>query len=248
MLGLIPTKDKDKLLIVSDPSDILQKGILINKEILVLFHPFLRRAFQKPNAFNKQLIDKLRAIKRKERNLKISFLVVPTEISLKAEFKESFEFDFAWGPKMPKNLNELQLGVTKYLFNEKEKTLENINETDFWWHKKRPTLFALEIEEIRDKTRYIPYGSNKYYPNRYLHLQFDSNKRKIIHLDCALRIYSETDFDNRLNQNDISKAGKLSDRIKLFRIDGELDPKEAFEIAMLFFHNNPDVRRYLESE
>ena len=251
ILKISPKLNKDKLLILNSAKNLCQKGIIINDEYIVKFHNFLRRAYSEPNAFNKRLIDKIKELKINNPDLEISFLVTPTSVSLKDEFKESFEFDYAWGPKIPISLNQLKEGVTQHIASEKDKSMENFDKTEFWWHKSSDSLMTLELEEIRDKSRYLthPENKDKYYPLKYGHLQYNKNSDKIIHLDCALRIYPEDKFDIRRNTNDISKVSKeYSDRIKLFRIDGKLNVKDAFDVISLFFQGNSDVREYFDLE
>ncbi|HIK02989.1 TPA: hypothetical protein H1012_04055 [archaeon] len=249
ILNEAPNLNKDGLLVLEKPEQLLQKGILINNKIIVIFHNFLRRSLSEPNAHNKRLIDKIREIKVRTPQLVVSFLVIPSAISLKKEFTESLEFDYAWGPKIPKDLSKLKVGVTQHTASELDRSMENIIKTDFWWHNDTATIMALEIEETRDKRRGLIHPSNKtkHFPLRYSHLQYDKESGKIIHIDCALRIYPEDKFDIRLTTNDISKVPKsYADRVKLFRIDGEINPKDAFDILSLFFYNNSDVRGYFE--
>lgn len=244
-----PNLNKDGLLILAKPEYLLQKGIRINDKIIVTFHNFLRRSLSEPNAYNKRLIDKIRETKVRNPQIVISFLVVPAAISLNLEFKEYLECDYAWGPKIPKDLSTLKEGVTQYVASEMDRSIENIDKTDFWWHKDNATTMALEIEETRNKERFLVHSSEKtkYFPLRYSHLQYDKVSKKIIHLDCAMRVYSEDKFDLRLIANDISKVPKSdADRMKLFRIDGEIDSKDAFDILSLFFYGNSDVRKYFE--
>ncbi len=251
ILKITPQLNKDKLLVLNDAKNLCQKGIIVNKDYIVKFHNFLRRSYTEPNSFNKRLIDKIKELKIKNPTLKIAFLVTPNAISFNNEFKESFEFDYAWGPKFPKNLNQLKEGVTQHISSDKDKSMENLDKTEFWWHKDDDTLMSLEIEEIRDKQRYLthPENKDKYFPLKYGHLQYNKDSGKIIHLDCALRIYPEQTFDTRVTTNDISKVSKKhSDRVKLFRIDGDLDKKDAFDIFSFFFYNNSDVREYLNVE
>lgn len=242
-----PLQDKEGLFIVSDPKIILSKGILINEDILVLFHAFLRRGFSEPNAYNKRVIEKLREIKLRNQNIRLSFLINPFTISFKSEFKELIECDYAWGPKIPRDLSNLREGVTKYISSEKDKAMDNLLATEFWWRKQERYIMELEIEELRDKLMYLLRDNHPYFPLRYAHLQYDKKVDKIIHLDCAIRIYPAEKYNGRLNKNDISKATKKdSVRIKLFKLDGIMEAKDAFDVISLFFMNNSDVRDYLE--
>ena len=251
ILNIEPRVNKDKLLILDNAKNLCQKGIVVNENYIVNFHNFLRRSYSEPNAFNKRLIDKIKELKIKNPKLEIAFLAIPTAISLKEEFKEVFELDYAWGPKFPRDLNQLREGVTQHIASDKDKLLEDLDKTEFWWHKDDDILMALEIEETRGKKRYLVHPEKKLkgFPLKYGHLQYDKDADKVTHLDCALRIYTEEEFDLRISANDISKISKEnSDRVKLFRIDGELDKKDAFDIFSYFFYNNSDVRKYFESE
>ena len=237
------------LLKVKSPDCILQKGILIDKEYLVNYHNFLRRAHSRPNAFSWRLINKIREVMKKNSELRVYFQIIPNEISLKSEFRDSLEFDYSWGPKIPKKLDNLKVGVTQHASSKKDRELENLEKTDFWWKQTNDDLMELQIEELRNKSRHLvqPKTNKKAYPLKYAHLQYDKKSKKINHLDCALRIYLEDKFDERLQKNDISLVSKKDcDRLKLFKLQGQIDAKDAFDILSFFFENNSDVRQYFE--
>lgn len=251
ILNIKPNLDDEGLLMILNPSEIYAKGILIDNKHIVLFNHFLRRGFSEPNAYNKRLIDKLIDLKIHLPTIRLSFLIVPIAISFKSEFKDMIECDYAWGPKLPLDLSLLKEGVTKHLANEEDKSMENLIATDFWWKTKDINTMELQIEELRDKSTFLckDGSKSKYFPLKYAHLQFDKVQKKIVHLDCAIRIYSEEEFDLRLGLNDMSKANKQSSkRIKLFKLDGIFEPKDAFDILSFFFINNSDVRNYLEAK
>jgi len=78
---------------------------------------------------------------------------------------------------------------------------------------------------------------------RYLHAIYDPSSCKIIHLDGALRIYTEVEMDVRLREH-VRKAGKAGIRRKIFRIDNPIN-RDAFSlIAQAFFIWNSDLVTY----
>ncbi|MBD3389618.1 hypothetical protein GF415_01545 [Candidatus Micrarchaeota archaeon] len=249
LLGEKPNLNKDRLLVVDSPNYILDNGILVADDFVVNFHPFLRRSFSKLNAYNLRLINKVREVMIRNPQLNVSFSVIHDVVSLKSELSNYVEWDYVWGPKLPKDLSKLKTGITQHVASESDAFMENIELTDFWWHRASDSLMVLEIEETRNKTQHLslPQDETKYFPLRYCHLHYDESNAMITHLDLAVRVYPEDKFDFRVSQNDISKSSKNdSDRVKLVRIDGALTPKDAFDIISLFFHGNSDVRQYFE--
>lgn len=245
--GIKPNFDDEGLLILDDAKNLFQKGLLIKNDFILILNRFLRRGFSEPNSFNKRLIDKIREIKIRCPWLVISFSVIPNSVSLKKEFVESAEFDYAWGPKLPKDISSLKVGVTRHTVSDSDRIFENILYTDFWWHEYHNNLMALEIEEMRDSSCYLVKESNKLIPLKYCHSIYKKETGKIVHLDLSIRIYPEDLYKTRSEQNNISYSGKNSNEVKLLKIDGDMETKDAFDLISLFYYGNSDVRNYLDS-
>ncbi len=236
----------DQLYVLMDDSRLFQNGILYDNDLILHFSDYLRRGFIYPNSYNLRLINYIKDFKRKFPRVIISFLLYYDKISLLSEYSMCFEEDYAWGPQMPKNLINLECGVTKYNSSETELKLNKILFTDFWWKKKdNSNIFELQIEDVFCDKLLI----DGFYPTRYVHLQFDLDKTKVIHFDLSIRLYDFENYNLRVSVNDISKINKKSSkRIKLIKFDGVIEEKDAFNIICLFYYNNKDVLNYFENK
>jgi hypothetical protein len=78
---------------------------------------------------------------------------------------------------------------------------------------------------------------------RYLHAIYDKRSNRLTHFDGAVRAYTPSELDGRQNAH-VRNAGKVGQRIKVFRTDQPIDPDTMGDIAQAFFVWNYDVARY----
>jgi hypothetical protein len=79
--------------------------------------------------------------------------------------------------------------------------------------------------------------------SRYFHAVYNCSNNKIIHLDGAIRIYSNNEIEVRNNCH-VKDIGKIGKRVKIFQIDSELELKDWSNIASSFFVWNEDLQNY----
>jgi hypothetical protein len=79
--------------------------------------------------------------------------------------------------------------------------------------------------------------------SRYLHAVYCRESKLITHFDGALRLYSESELQDRSSQH-VRNAGKQGTRVKVFRTDASV-ARECFSlVAQAFFIWNRDVVSY----
>ena len=78
---------------------------------------------------------------------------------------------------------------------------------------------------------------------RYLHSIYNPKKKVFYHTDGAIRIYDDNDITLR-HESHVRNAGKIGKRIKIFKIDGELERNKWCDIVSSFFVWNEDVKTY----
>lgn len=79
--------------------------------------------------------------------------------------------------------------------------------------------------------------------SRYFHAIFSKSKECVIHLDGAIRIYTEDGWNKRKETN-VFKAGKSGIRVKVFRIDGLCHLDSVANLGGNFFFGNYDVMNF----
>lgn len=80
----------------------------------------------------------------------------------------------------------------------------------------------------------------KYRGSRYFHSILDNKSNYFIHIDAAIRIYSEKDLDKR-SKCHVKNIGKIGQRIKVFQIEDNISLETYCNIAASYFVWNTDV-------
>jgi hypothetical protein len=80
---------------------------------------------------------------------------------------------------------------------------------------------------------------------RYFHAVYSRKTQGIVHVDGAVRLYSNETLPARLVQH-VRHAGKVGKRAKIFRIDSALDTEYFSQLAQAFFVWNDDVAAYFD--
>lgn len=110
--------------------------------------------------------------------------------------------------------------------------------TELVW-RRRPDGVHFECEEV-PKSRAMRAA-------RYFHAIYDDDTQAITHADAALRFYSEDELAARGDEH-LRKLSKVGVRIKLFRVDGEIDLEVWSGLVAGAFTGNNDVQRYFVGE
>ncbi|MDP2365352.1 MAG: hypothetical protein Q8M94_16480 [Ignavibacteria bacterium] len=93
----------------------------------------------------------------------------------------------------------------------------------------------------------IPKVSSSFYcPSRYFHTIYNKEKNKIEHFDGAIRVYSDSEIERRINCH-VKDIGKIGKRIKIFKIDSEIEIEKWSSVAASFFVWNSDVVNYFSN-
>lgn len=99
----------------------------------------------------------------------------------------------------------------------------------------------LEIEELH------PQGQINERGTRYCHAIYDKRKSAVVHLDGAIRVLTENEWDIR-NSTHLKDIGKIGKRIKIFRIDKPIKTHTMSMLCMNFFIWNYDIARFFGAD
>jgi hypothetical protein len=111
--------------------------------------------------------------------------------------------------------------------------------TDFAWVPRGEELHLL-LEEMPKRNDLEVSGS------RYFHAIFCKKSQRVIHLDGAIRIYSTAEWDLRKNIH-VHRTGKVGRRIKVFRLDGPIQPEVVSNLGGTYFVWNFDVANFFDA-
>jgi hypothetical protein len=117
-----------------------------------------------------------------------------------------------------------------------------LDRTELYWSYK-DGIKTFEVEELSREGEYC----DSYYLNRYVHSERDVNLRVLRHFDGAVKVYLKDDYTRRM-ETQLPQELKSHRKIKLFRIDGDVDIDEWIELSCLFFKFNEMLIEYFNAE
>jgi len=157
------------------------------------------------------------------------------------------EFDTWYGPGFDRSKlddpNEVGLTVLKRTPTLVAKIFfDNVERTEFFWSY-RDGIKTFEVEGVSDESGLF----DTYYLNKYVHSERDVRTSILRHCDGAVKVYLKDDYNQRLN-TPIPREPRSFKRIKLFRIDGEIDVDKWLELLSQFFTGNEMIIEYFDPE
>lgn len=237
--GLVPLNELNSV----------QPGVFERDGLLLFAHPFFRRNLSRLNTLNVDLLLELERLADEE-DVEIGICLDPDAIGLADTAIRPVEMEWWRGPHFDDDLCSIPPGVTQHKSSEVQRRFHGIDMTEFWWKSQRNTdkgnkEHVLEVEELLD--RETAGDTDDAYACRYVHSIVDERTNQIEHLDGAIRGYSAEQYLERLDV-DISKAGKRTNKTKLWQVDGDI-PLVAWK-TLIYHHyrNNPLVGEYLGDE
>lgn len=241
---LFPTDETDKRSLVQIKNlQVIAPGVFKIGDYAVFAHRYFRRSLSQLNNLNGIFLEKLCKL-RNETNLDVKIALDADSIGLVSTYLTPIELEYWRGPKFDDDLSSIPVGVTCHKASDRERYYHGIDRTEFWWHMQSGKR-SLECEEILDNASF-GIGSDVY-GCRYVHSMVDEASNLPDHLDGAIREYGEEPFMGRIDV-DISRAGKNTRYVKLWRIDGEIGLSTWKEMICDFFRGNSLVGEYLHGD
>jgi hypothetical protein len=117
----------------------------------------------------------------------------------------------------------------------------NLDRTEFLWTYK-DDIKTFEIEEISD----AKYKFDRFYFNKYIHAERDIQKKQLRHFDGAVKVYTH-EYDKRLNSQ-LPNEYIAPIKMKLFRIDGNIDIDKWIDLISHFFKGNEMILEYFDPD
>lgn len=216
-------------------------GIYEVNGFLVFANRLFRRSGSLLNALNDAFLSRFQEVSS-ELNPRISIDL--DLVGLPGTASQEFEYQYWWGPKFDDDLKEIEQGVTCNNNEKYDNLFSNIQRTEFFWHPQDDRK-TFECEEIRDVPDILD-GEEKF-RCRYVHSMMDPDSKNVVHLDGAIRAYSEETMLDRLDV-DISKAGHHTEYSKLWRLDGALSVPKWKELITHYFRDNMLIGEYFHGE
>ena len=229
---------------VDGEKGVLIPGVFLKDGYLLFAHQFFRRTLSILNSTNEEFFvsfEKLRGIS----NLEVKVALDMDMIGLQGTEHPEVEYQYIRGPHFDDNLESIPEGVTCHDNEHYDNLFSNLVGTQFYWHKQDGTR-TFECEELCDRENVsFDGGDTMLWGCRYVHSMLNPSTGLPTHLDGAIRIYDEEQILERLDiKTDISKCGKNSKYIKLWRIDNEFSVSLWKELISAFYRENPLIGEY----
>jgi hypothetical protein len=236
--------DKDGLLHIDDIF-ILHDGGIEYKEHMLHYHQFLRRGYSSNPNFNftGSLLEYYAKTKLVN---KFHIAIDHRRIMPKNYYSKIIEYDAWFGPSFnPKTIDDPNsIGLTTMKRNKNSLfELENqLDRTEFFWSYK-DRIKTFEIEEVSD----MAYVFENYNINKYIHSERDIDRKIFRHLDGAVKVYISDTYEDRF-KSFTPKEPKAHKKIKLWRIDGEIELRQLVNLISFFYKGNEMIIEYFNPD
>lgn len=234
--------DDDGMLVLDDRFTPMDAGILYKDHVLH-YHQCLRRGFSSNPNFD--FISRFFRYWRTASRCAFRIAVDYNRIMPKEFLQRICERDTWFGPSFQRDRldDPAAVGVT-ILKRAKPSPFEmgdeELDRTEFFWSHQEG-IKTFQVEEISTPNqRYGPYNLN-----RYVHAQRDIRAAMLKHFDGAVKVYLENEYAARLNSQ-MPNAPRGHAKVKLFRIDGDVDVDQWVELTSYFLKGNEMLMEYFD--
>jgi len=237
--------DKNGLLAV-DGDFILHHGGIEYKDYILHYHQLLRRGYTSNPNFD--FLGRLINYYNKTKSINTLRIAIDhRRLMPKTFYTQIFELDTWYGP--PFNIDKLDdptavgFAIVKRNKNSLFELTNKLDRTEFFWSYNKKSVKTFEAEEISD----LDYSFEHYIFNKYVHSERNIKEHKTFHLDGSVKVYFQNDYENRFDSN-LPKEFKCHKKIKLWRLDGEIDIKDWIDLISVFYKGNEMIIEYFNPE
>ena len=244
--GLADVRDLEPVYTRSENGE---KGFLVpgvyHKEGYLLFaHQFFRRSLSILNTTNEEFFNSFEKM-RDVPDVEIKLPIDMDMIGLVGTEHPELEYQYIRGPHFNDDLDCIPEGVTCHENEHYDNVFSNLLSTQFYWHIQDGKR-TFECEELCDKENVsFDDGQTMLWGCRYVHSMINPSTGLPTHLDGAIRLYNDEQILERIDsKTDISKCGKNSEYIKLWRIDNDFSVAMWKELISSFYRENALIGEY----
>lgn len=244
--GLVDVKDLEPVYSKNKDGEecFLIPGVFYKDGYLLFAHQYFRRTLSILNSTNEEFFnsfEKMRNISDIDMQLALDIDMV----GLPGTEAPEIEYQYIRGPHFNDDLQSIPEGVTCHDNEHYDNVFSNLLSTQFYWHKQDGKR-VFECEELCDKENVsFDDGNTLLWGCRYVHSMINPSTGLPTHLDGAIRIYDDEQILERIDaKTDISKCGKNSKYIKLWRIDNDFSVTMWKELISSFYRENALIGEY----
>lgn len=228
----------------NDEKGVLIPGVYYKEGYLLFAHQFFRRSLSILNTTNEEFFNSFEKM-REVQGIELQLALDMDMIGLPGTEHPELEYQYIRGPYFNDDLSFIPEGVTCHENEHYDNVFSNLLSTQFYWHIQDGKR-TFECEELCDKEN-ISFNDGKtmLWGCRYVHSMINPITGLPTHLDGAIRIYNDEQILERIDhKTDISKYGKNSEYIKLWRIDNDFSVTMWKELISSFYRENALIGEY----
>jgi len=235
--------DKDGLLHVDSSVNLIDGGIEYRNHVLH-YHQFLRRNYTSNPNFE-FLFRFMKYFRMTNKTNTFRIAIDHQRLMERRHYQQIIERDAWYGPRFDKGRldDPLATGLT-VIPRDRPSIFDSLygelDQTEFCWSSS-DGIKSFEIEELSSSG----YLYESYYLNRYVHSERDIGRGVLRHFDGAVKVYVEDSYSERLTSK-MPKEFKSHKKIKLFRIDGDIDIDLWVQLISMFFKGNEMILQYFD--
>lgn len=210
-------------------------GIFRIGDYIIYAHTYFRRNCSIKNSLNVDFLMRLQEL-RDNKELSVKIKLDSDLVGLARTETAEMEAQYWWGPKYNDDLTKIPKGVTRHKNENYNNGYSDVDFTEFGWYEQDDNK-TFECEEVEVRRPNIFTCNENYYGCRYVHSFLSSKTGLPVHLDGAIRAYTEEQVLNRMDTV-LDKAGRNTYYTKLWRIDGDIPVARWKELITHYFRDN----------
>lgn len=235
--------DDDNLLTLNDEFQFAFDGLKY-KDHLLFFHQFFRRGFY--GSHNVDFLHRFAKYYHDSVDNTFRIALDHNRIMPYEFYQRTLEFDTWYG--YPFNISDIdnrkKVGLTVVKRNEyyPYDFYNTLDRTEFLWTFKEP-IKTFQIEEISNSH----HTHEHFNLNKYIHSERNILTQQLTHFDGAVKVYLQNQYEKRFS-TDLKGDSKGQTKIKLFRIDGNINLEIWSELINYFYRGNEMLIEYFNPE
>ena len=232
-----------------------ESGFLFSQNYMAMAHPFYRRGFSEYANFAPRFIDLF--WKFKDKNIDLYIALDANRVRVDIDGPSYIEEDTWYGASFNKEIGEIPDGLIKLRppldLDGIDSSLffKDVYSLDIKWAESKG-IKTFHAEEIKSEKITIEINDEIFYPVRYIHAEYDLNKKHFRHFDGALHLYKEDEYFQRresdLNFNEKIDKHLKAKTFKVFKMNGIISTETWITYTSQFFTGNPLVSEYFEGK
>ncbi len=208
-------------------------------EFVIYAHRYFRRGFSLLNSLNVDFLKRLEKLRRTDAKVRIAIDMDCVGLTLTQQIEK--EYEYWWGPKFNDDLTEIPFGLTVHNNERFNELMSPVKKTEFRWYE-QGGRHTFECEEIYGRLNLRNEGNN-YYGCRFVHSMVDYDKKQPVHLDGAIRAYTQDKMLSRENTT-LDRTGRDTYYTKLWRVDNAIPIAIWKELITHYYRDNMQIGEY----